>query len=460
METRPKTIYVLLSFIFVTALFSCKKEWLEAKPNKQLVVPASAADYQALLNNTALMNTSLAALGTLSDDNYYLSATAYKALTTQERNAYTWADTEGFYSGNASSDWLNGYNRILRTNIVLDGLEQLSSTENQQSINAVKGTAMFFRSLYYFGMAQVYCQPFSKETGNAPGLPLRTSANVNLVLPRATVQQTYELIVNDALVASRLLPPTVAFTTSPSKTAAYGLLARVFLSMEDYDRAFLYSDSCLQLKSSLLDYSKLSTTSANPFLRFNDEVIFHTTLANFLAFRTSNLIVDPLLYQSYVSDDLRKSLFFIGVSGSISFKGSYDGSLLFFGGLATDEQYLIRSECNARKGRMQEALQDLNLLLKSRWRKDASGKSTYADKIGLDEETTLRTVLNERRKQLCFRGLRWTDLRRLNRDEKFKKTITREIDGTTFTLLPGSARYVLPIEDKEILQGGIEQNIR
>jgi tetratricopeptide (TPR) repeat protein len=450
-----------LIMLLVICLTSCKKEWLDVKPDISLVVPTSISDYQALLDNSSLMNTSLAGLGTISDDNFYLTAASFKALTLQERSAYTWADTQDFYGGNSSSDWLNAYNRILRTNIVLDGLEKINLSQSSlQDFNQAKGGALFLRSLYHFSIAQVYCSSYNNSNLKSPGIPLKLTSNVNLSSSRGTVEDTYQQILKDAKASIQLLPEKTTFTTRPSKAAAYGLVARIYLSMEEYDKSALYADSCLRLKSNLLDYSKLSPTAANPFPRFNDEVIFHITLGNFLVFRTTYLIVDPSLLSSYSADDLRKSLFFITVSGNSSFKGSYDGSLLFFGGIATDEIYLIRAECNARLGKINEALQDLNVLLKTRWRKDINGNSTYTDQTNLSKQDCLSLILKERRKQLCFRGLRWTDLRRLNRDVNFATTITRNIEGKIYTLLPNSLRYNLPIEDKEVTLGGLEQNIR
>lgn len=93
-------------------------------------------------------------------------------------------------------------------------------------------------------------------------------------------------------------------------------------------------------------------------------------------------------------------------------------------------------------------MKDLNNLLQTRWK-----VGTYINLTAANADTALGLILNERRKELCFRGLRWTDLKRLNKDDRFKVTITRSLNGQTYTLLPNSLRYVLPIDDKEILLG-------
>jgi len=68
--------------------------------------------------------------------------------------------------------------------------------------------------------------------------------------------------------------------------------------------------------------------------------------------------------------------------------------------------------------------------------------------------------LKERRKELLFRGLRWTDLRRLNLDPRFAVTLARNVSGQIYSLPPEDPRYAWPIPDDEIQASGIPQNPR
>ncbi|HTM98670.1 MAG TPA: RagB/SusD family nutrient uptake outer membrane protein, partial [Pedobacter sp.] len=72
----------------------------------------------------------------------------------------------------------------------------------------------------------------------------------------------------------------------------------------------------------------------------------------------------------------------------------------------------------------------------------------------------LALILAERRKELICRGTRWMDLKRLNLEPANATTLTRNVNGLTYTLLPNSKRYALPIPDEEILISGLPQNIR
>ncbi|MNY37378.1 SusD family protein [compost metagenome] len=116
--------------------------------------------------------------------------------------------------------------------------------------------------------------------------------------------------------------------------------------------------------------------------------------------------------------------------------------------------YLIRAEARVRNNQIELASADLNLLRKKRW------KSNYQDLTGNNALNVLKLILQERQRELAFRGIRWTDLRRLNKDDQFAVTLTRTMDGTTYKLLPNDKKYVIPIDEEELRLGGIEQNER
>lgn len=448
--------------IAITAI-ACKKNWLDGKPNKSLVVPSTVSDYQALLDNTSTMNTQLPTLSMVGDGDYYISDTKFNALSSpQETGAYLWANTPDFFGGQPCTDWIAAYGRILHANIVLDGIATLTiPNSDQTAYQNVKGSALFYRSLDLFDLSQQYCKPFDANTaGSDLGLPLRTSSNINLTVDRSTLNATYSLFINDLLTAIPLLPVTPTFPTRPSKPAAYGLLARIYLSQQNYNKALLYADSCLQLKHDLLNYNNVVPKKLAPFTRFNAEVIYHATLGSYeSAFPVNAQIVSPDLYQLFTANDLRQTYFFVNNSDGqnhMAYQGSYSGAAIPpFGGIATDEIFLIRSECYARTGNVTSAMTDLNTLLQNRYK-----TGTFTNLTAANADAALALILTERRKELCFRNLRWSDLRRLNTDSRFQVTLTRTVNGQTYTLLPNSPKYLLPLDPIETSSGGLVQNPR
>jgi len=91
-----------------------------------------------------------------------------------------------------------------------------------------------------------------------------------------------------------------------------------------------------------------------------------------------------------------------------------------------------------------------------RWNNNGS----WAPFTAADATDALNKILVERRKELLFRGLRWSDIRRLN-VEGANITLTRNIRGTLYTLPPNDIRSVMLISLGEILHSpDVQQNPR
>jgi tetratricopeptide (TPR) repeat protein len=448
-----KAQYLILITI-VLSLCSCKK-YLDAKPNKSLVVPHTIQDLQALLDNTGVNNAYYPFTLDIGVDDYYITTADWQSRPATEKNGYIWeADV---FNENPANAWTTGYTIVYNNNVVLDELKKLEKTTSTNAeINNIKGQALFFRSFAFYNLLQVFAKPYSADSAAIHwGIALRLDADLNKPTKRATLKESYDQLIADTKQAAGLLPVTPLYKTRPSKPAAYAFLARAFLSMSDYDNAYRYADSALQLYNTLLDYNSLNASAVNPVPQFNGEDIFHSIYASTLTLNV-NSRVDSLLFNTYADNDLRRSVFFKNnTDGSYSFKGGYDGSRLSFNGIAVDELYLTRAECMARAGNISTALNDLNMLLVKRWK-----TGTFIPYSAINAADALNKILLERRKELLMRGLRWTDLRRLNKESQFATTLVRVVGGQTYYLYPNDNRYVVPIPALIIQMTGIPQNER
>ncbi len=452
-----------LFFLFATiAIISCKKQdqWLNKKSNKNDVTPSKLQDYQALLNNDGVMNASYPSLGLVGSDNYYVTTATWQSKSTTERNAYVWA--ADIFEGANSSDWRTSYQMIAYANLVLDGITRLKvQPSEQQVLNTVKGSALFYRAMGFYNLAALFTKPFSATTANSlPGIPLKLTPDVNDRINRGTVAETYNQIIKDLDEAESLLPETPAYKTQPSKPAVNALLSKVYLNMEDYVMAGQKSALVLNANNSLIDFNSLNTTSTYPLPTFqndNKEVIFHAQLSTYSIMSGSGFITDSLLYRSYSANDLRHSVFYKDAgNGVINFRGSYTGNVYPFAGLGINEIYLIHAEVNARLGNTTAALNDINALLIKRWK-----TGTFLPLTATNADDALNKILLERRKELPFTAnIRWEDLRRLNKDTRFAKAIYRIVNNQTYILPPNDNRYVYPIPENEIQFTGLEQNPR
>lgn len=471
---RYYKIFSIMNALCMLVLVGCKKQddFLDVKRNLSDVRPSTIKDFQAILDDATFMNYQLPSIGFAGSDNSYLSDANMGIFDPPFIGAYLWK-RGNFYAGTGTSqsaDWDLCYSTIEHANIVLDGLGKLNADPAAQTqFNQVKGSALFFRSLICYCLAQIYCKPYDKSSSASDlGIVLRLTSDVNQKSTRGTVQETYDRIISDLKEAIPLLPLNPEFSTRPGQPAANALLAKVYLSMADYPNAALYSNNALSQFNTLLDYNTVTLMpgGANSFAPFpnNPEVCFHAIASgegSIFAFPGLYIVnVDTLLYNLYDSNDLRKSLYYtVKSSGNVYLTGGYgqdkDQSYAF-SGIATNEMLLIRSESYARTGNIPDALADLNLLLSNRYK-----SGTFTPLTASDPDQLLDKILLERRKELPFTGqLRWEDLRRLNKDPQYAITLTRHNNGQTYTLPPNDPRYVLPIPDSEIQLSGIQQNER
>lgn len=447
-------IYLSILALFSVWLTSCQHSFLDAKPDKSLMVPSTLDDFQALLDNHNLMNI-VPGLNIIASDDYYIeenSSFYLQIFTPGERNSYLWKSE--IWEGQMGFDWETPYQQVFYANVVLDGLKESGEeTEDKNRYNAIKGSALFFRAFAFYNIAQLFAPPYNDGIYESDlGVPLRLEADVNIKVRRSTIEETYERIIADLKESADLLPEFSEFKNRPSKVAVFALLARTYLSMGDYENALLYSDSCLALNSNLMNYADLDKGEFYPFPEVlpngNTEVIFHYWPINYSFFDFGIIKVDSTVYNSYHAHDLRKSLYFYenGTSG-VFFTG--------YMGLCVDEQFLIKAECLSRIGSFEQGLDVLNVLLEKRWE-----EPTFSPIETTTRSHALEIILLERRKELIGRDVRWTDLRRLNQHQETRTELTRILGGELFTLYPNDNKYVLPIPDEEIQNGDIQQNVR
>src|SRR5690606_38960785 len=146
----------LIYLIVSVTLSGCGSSFLDVRPNQGQRIPKSIADYNAMMDNTSLLNTfSSHALGMIGSDEYFMLDARYDAFpvgsaTNYMKRAYTWEKTI-YEGGEIVTDWSRGYSRILQCNIVLDGLLKMDVSKKENELwRQAKGNALFFRALNYY----------------------------------------------------------------------------------------------------------------------------------------------------------------------------------------------------------------------------------------------------------------------------------------------------------------------
>lgn len=464
-----KRILIIITVSVLIQLSSgCTQDFLDAKPSTNIVQPVTLDEFQKLLDNSDFINKGVG-LGILAADEYVYSSDAiWKSLSSAtSRNSYIWA--KDLYEGMETDHWDVPFTAIFYANNVLAGLDNIDiNALNINEWNKTKGWALFVRAYAYYELVNNFAPFYDETTASTDlGVPLRLRPSIDELAQRSTVKQNFDRIFTDLKQATPLLDVGMpAARSRPSKAAAHALFARIYLNMRNYTKAEMHADTCLSLYDSLIDYNTISKTAANPFTYNHDEQIYAKNTpadAGYISSGNNPYVdVSPDLISLYEPNDLRLVIYYKKQSnGTYDMKGRYFGGGSYpYVGLATDEVYLIKAECLARKGESDLAMDVVNQLRIKRWDPNATSPAKpFENLTATNAEDALAKVLIERRKELVWRGTRWDDLRRFNK-EGANITLTRTINGETYTLLPNSPKYIFPIPDNEINLSGIQQNLR
>lgn len=442
---RKITSIVWISFALIWG--GCEG-FLDAKPEKSLVIPDSLDDFQALLDAEPRSMNSMTKMGFLSSDELVLANPLVNLLTLEERASYLW---EGDYytPDDPGVDWAFTYRKVFYANLVIEGVRDykpINETERERA-RQLDAAARFYRAFAHFSLATQFMGPYDPSNPDMPGIPVRKAADLNATSPRLSAKEVFDFIREDLEVARTILSPKPDIPTRASAWAAEALLSRVCLYMQDYESAFIHAGNALEIANELLDYNTLNKSLRNIFPRFNQEVIHYAHMFSGRFTSNNQMYVNPDLYAMYDANDLRKSLLFSPspVAGRMNCFGRYTGEFLLYGGLATDEVVLDRAEAAARIGNDAQGLADLNYLLENRYR-----IGDFVPFTDLTGKNLIKKIAEERRKELVFRGVRWLDLRRYNQDPEMAVTLDRKYNGLENKLEPGSARYTFPIPPREL----------
>lgn len=449
-----------LKFGFLCCLLiilnGCEK-FLDEKPSNSYASPRSLKDVRAILDVENSINNVYPSLLQIPADEFQINYQGLSNIPVWYKDGYLWED-----NGLESGSYLSPYLAVSYANVVLESLERIKD-KNTYLSDQLKGEALFIRGWMFFNLAQVYCVPYTiNHSQDNLGLVLRLDSDSEISIGRSTLEETYRRIFEDLNTALELLPEKAEYITRPSKQACLAALARVYLTIDDYENAERMVDLLLNKNQNLLDYNIVNRDALYPFsLDINSELLYYArcgSTGHFVA--NDETYIDPELYSMYDENDLRTELYYEKGANGMKFRGFYHGNLADYSAvLAMDEIYLIKAECLARRGEMVEGLRYLNVLREKRFE-----KGSFQPLVVSDKDVLLKIVLEERRRQLVCRGIRWLDLRRLNRDPRFAKTLERRIyDGEKeiiYTLEPNDLRYthLIPVDAMDV--GDYMQNSR
>ncbi len=380
----------------------------------------------------------------------------------------------------ADDTWSKVYKSINAANIVISQADKLQ--DNPGQLSRIKGEALYLRANYYFYLVNCYAQAYKKETAKTDlGVPLKITEFVeDRFFTRSTVDSVYQQMVSDLNAAEKCLEGTAITSLYHTNINAVNLLqSRIYLYMQSWDLALEAANKVIARKPLLFNLTAYKPNTSF-FSASSPESIF-TQGGNAMIYlmadgRNKSLTPSPELMSLYGTSDLRRGAFFeTDGAGKLRYTKMYRSSAN--GVLPTEifsdnnflrnaEAYLNKAEAAAMLGKTADANAAINTLRQARFDPADFVAVNYSGQQLVD------FVRDERRRELCFEGHRWFDLKRyaVNAAYPFTKTIVHTYSdvsyGTapfvkaTLRLLPGDAAYLIPLPLDAIVfnQGSLIQN--
>ncbi len=320
--------------------------------------------------------------------------------------------------------WERLYKHISVINVVLKKSEDIH--DFPEDIERIQGECHFLRAMYYYYLVNFYAKPYKKETaGSDLGVTVKTTEYIeDIYFSRNTVEEVYTQILKDLNEAKTLLRGKAKKTIYRADYhAVQAFLSRVYLYMEAYEDAVAAADSVLAADYGVLDYNSLTLTMnswnqiepVSTTYKNSPETIFSqggNAIEGLLAGNMYQVSEDLLTLFRANSNDLRQKF--------CIYETSYYGIIYVPRKLADRKDGMVSSECLIRLpevilnkaealallGRDEEARNTIEELRKKRIASENYTRITYSGDELID------FIRDERRRELCFEGHRWFDLRR------------------------------------------------
>jgi tetratricopeptide (TPR) repeat protein len=427
-------LYLLIALLGFT---SCN-DYLDVKPKNKFLI-STIKHLDLLLNNGINMGIgNIEALVYTADD--FSSPKVY--FNNDVKVGYAiWKDhneMKGIEWNDSDHTWNKSYKNMYRYNAVIEKIDKVnlnafdSGNYTEEDRKRIKAEAKTGRAYEYWFLVNSFAKQYSKTTADTdPGVPLITKADVkNKVSFRSSVQQIYDFIIKEVNEAIEDLPQKQVNKNRPSKGCGYALLARFYLSMGNYEKALENASLAIAQKGEIGDYQNSYKDAVESEI-YMIRIFKRRSITGFNETGISDELIS-LFNKDYKHKDFRLSLSSGWNKPTISHFPS------------VPEMYLIRAECNARKENTTDAIKDLNALRKKRI---TNYNDLTPDSFNNNEEL-LKFVLEERRRELYRFCLRLFDLKRLNLETAFAKSVTHTIGNRSYTVESESPNLIFPIMNR------------
>ena len=461
-----KIIYPLFALLTLTTV-SCDN-YIDITPKGAVTVDSARQYYELIVYPMRCYNP--ASYFYLTDDAWAKESNilGYESTSFHGINfTFNEQADRTFLSGNNLYE--NMYAYILRMNLIIDNIDEAVGSTEVKTL--AKAEARTFRAWDHFLAVNTFAKTYNPATAAQDGgVCIMDHFDLEATPAKSSVAQVYDFIISELESAVPQLQERPENIYHPNKAYGYGLLAQVYLFHRDWAKAQAAAETSLRLNSALVDYNVIKAAGGVALCKDynrdnNPEVLSYMWMGSGWTTEEAALyyygLISPELKQLFEPEDLRYSLFLRDKGTSIvSWFDTGSGAAIWTPattserftymtvGLRTAEVYLTLAEAYARQNNIDAATDYVNRLRAKR----LSGTNTAINTPSSQQEM-MNIIITERRKELLFGFHRFFDLKRLNTEPEYQKTITRVFPVVniseahpqqTYTLRPDSRLYIIP----------------
>lgn len=359
---------------------------------------------------------------------------------------------------NTSSFYNQAYTYINRWNTIISLVDDSKGDASTKQL--AKAEAKIYRAYDHFLLVNTYAKGYDPQTAATDGgICIMDKFDLEAQPAKSTVAQVYAFIQKDIDEALPYLQEKPMDVYHPSLAFAYAFKAKVHLFKREIASAKEAAEKSLSYNNKIFDMVAYNTQGGPNVVAVpaanNIEVLSYMYMTGYNEMNFAyQYIISPELRTLFGTNDARFNLFFNTTSTTNLDQGSNTAywatvyTKFFYPtvGMKTTEVYLMLAECYAREDKFTEAVNVLNTL---RAKRILSGAVNLA--VPTTRKETMDLVINERRKELLLGFNRFFDLKRLNTETEYAKTVTRvfpivnkTVPQKTYTLQPNSRLYIIP----------------
>lgn len=486
-----RKLFTVLGLAMAAGSFTSCKKFLEENP-KSLVTVSNY--YKTEADAIAAVNSIYSYLNSISTGTtagvYHSSFWVAAGLASDELQnnqvaapQFDQLGTFTYTSQNSALEeiWAIHYKTINVANIAIARIPGI--TMNEALKNRLVGEASFLRGLMYFNMVRMF-----------GSIPLLVEENNPLLPEPATVEAIYAQIVSDLEVAANSLPDSYSAGNGRGRAtrgAANGLLAKVYLTQKQWDKAATAAKKVIDsnqydLWEDFADVFKLSSRGGKEAVfsvGFGDAggAIIFWEVGQFLvrllptALSAEGVVnaqgwqvPTEYLYNQYDADDRRRAVTFVtevnDPAGAYTIRPyiqkywdreaepTANGTANDFPVLRYSDILLMYAEANNELGEAGIAEEYINKVRKRARYNGTDYLPTVPDYTGLSQADMRETILKERMLEFVAEGQRWFDLARTN-------TLETKVPLAKSGVTPQARHYLFPKPQREIdLNTALSQN--